>query len=199
MSEITTNAGLVNAALMLLGYDEPISSIGETTKAGQISDIVFETTRNALLRAHPWNFATKYADLAQDAVETALIPDEYLYSTAYTLPTDCLRVRRTSLEALGYVHDYRVVKRFIYCDDTTLKVEYTFKETTVAQYDALFKQLLIYDLAIAMCMPLTQSRTLRADLMQARKELAPEVRTLDAQEGSEVEPVSELSWSAARL
>lgn len=196
MSEITTSVKICNLALGHLGKP-PISAIGEATRGGQLADLHYEATRNALLRSHPWNFAIRRASLLQDAVETAAIPFEYGF--AYTLPTDCLKVIRTSQEALGLAHDYAITKRFLYSDEDEVSIEYVYKSTTVGDYDPLFIQVLALDLAIAMCMVLADSASLLDRLTTTRNSLAPTAQTVDAQEGSARDGSDNCGWLQARL
>lgn len=196
MAEITTAVGICNLALGHLGKP-PISAIGENTRGGQLCALHYEATRNALLRSHPWNFAIKRASLAQDSVASDALPFEYEY--AYTLPADCLRVIRTSIEAEGLEHDYRIEKRFLLSDEAEVSVEYIYKATTVGDYDPLFVQLLALDLALAMCMVLANNAALLQRLEEKRASLAPGAQTADAQEGATRDGYDANNWLFARL
>jgi hypothetical protein len=199
MAEITTAVGICNLALGHLGKP-PITTIGENTRGGQLCDLHYEATRNALLRSHVWNFATKYVSLAEDAVQTAVL--EALageYTRAFTLPSDLLKVVRTSQEAAGYDHDYRITKRWLYTNESVVAIEYVFKNTTVTDYDALFVQVLALDLAIAMCMVLASSASLLDKLTEMRRNALPVAQSVDAQEGSPRDGYASCAWLQARL
>ncbi len=196
MSEITTSVGICNLALGHLGKP-PISAIGEATRGGQLCGLHYEATRNALLRAHPWNFAIKRATLAEDSVASDALPFEYEH--AFTLPSDCLKVVRTSQEADGLEHDYRIEKRYLLTDETDVSIEYVYKCTTVGDYDALFIQLLALDLAIRMCMVLANSNSLLQTLTEMRKDMSPGALTIDAQEGASRDGYDVNNWLNGRL
>ena len=102
MTAVTTDVGICNLALTGHLGTTPISAIGESTKAGQVCDLHYEAARDALLRAHPWNFAIKRVALAQDGTKTTELEAlEYEFDYGYALPADCLKVLRSQLEQLG--------------------------------------------------------------------------------------------------
>jgi len=195
---ITSHVAICNLALLgHLGQD-PITAVGENSRQGELTQIFYDSTRDALLRSHPWNFAVKRSpNLA--AAGDVTIPFEYQY--AYQLPTDpyCLKVIRTSIEAQGCVHDYRVEGRYIFTDTTGFGIEYIARVTAVGEYDPLFVQLLSFDLAILMCMPLADNGSLKADLIEQRNRLASGAMTIDAQEGAPRDPIDNTAWLYSRF
>ena len=60
----TTKINIVNRALGLLGA-EFISSLTEDTKAARFANELFDDTRDALFRQHPWNCCIKRASLSK--------------------------------------------------------------------------------------------------------------------------------------
>ena len=79
---------ICNEAMDLLGA-ATITSLTENSKEARLCNRRFETVRDAVLRAHPWNAAIARADLAQDSATPA-----FGFSFQYTLANDpyCLRV-----------------------------------------------------------------------------------------------------------
>jgi hypothetical protein len=57
-----TAVDIVNQALRNLG-DDPISSLGDTTRRAQIANQFYATVRDATLTEHPWNFAMVRTEL----------------------------------------------------------------------------------------------------------------------------------------
>lgn len=176
-----------------------ISSIGESTKSGALTAIHYEPTRDALLRSHPWNFATRRVALA---VESGYTPShEYAY--AHTLPADCLKVLRTNLEACGHTDNYRIERktgggRILLSDESSVSIEYISNGAAVGEYDALFVQVLALQLACAMCMNMTENASLLQTLQERMRQLQPTAQSVDAQEGSPRDTTA-YTWLNARF
>lgn len=87
---MTTKLQLFNLALIRVGHTELLTDDTDVvSQAGILCNAFYEATRDAVLRDFPWRFAKKRVALVEDA--TITVPDEWAY--AYTLPTDCLKVR----------------------------------------------------------------------------------------------------------
>lgn len=196
MTAVTSDEGICNLALSRLGH-HAISAIGESNVAGQQCAIHYEAARDALLRAHPWNFAIKRAELAQDDADNS----EYAYQ--YALPSVsgsyCLKVLRTWMEAQGLEDDYRIEGRFLMSNETTVEIEYIARVLTVGQYDPLFIQCLALMLAARMCIKLTNNRGLLAEIREELKDIQPTAQSVDAQEGTPREIVDNRGWLFSRL
>lgn len=77
---------LCNTALSLMG-DDVIADF-TTTKKGRAAALAFKFARLSILRAHPWRWATKRADLAVPAGESPPMG----WGRIYTLPADVVRL-----------------------------------------------------------------------------------------------------------
>ena len=88
---MATETTIINAALRRLG-DKPITSRLDGSPAANAVNDLFDDARDALLRAHPWNFAT---------TRVALMPSSttpvYGFDYQYALPADWLRTDRKSV------------------------------------------------------------------------------------------------------
>ena len=73
---------VINAALMKCGL--PLAAALNDTDWGAAER--FDAATEQLLRAHAWNFATRYATLSKQGTP------EHGYTQAYQVPADCLRV-----------------------------------------------------------------------------------------------------------
>ena len=61
-----TEASICKLALTRIGQDpNSLTALADATKEGRLATVHYEPSRDAVLRAHPWNFAIKRADLAQ--------------------------------------------------------------------------------------------------------------------------------------
>jgi hypothetical protein len=79
---------ICNEAMDLLGA-ATITSLTENSKEARLCNRKFELTRDAVLRAHPWNAAIARAELAANSVGPA-----FGFTHQFQLPADpyCLRV-----------------------------------------------------------------------------------------------------------
>jgi len=76
---------ICNLALMHLGTNSTISSLSEQSPEARACARVYDTARDATLRDHNWNFATRYISLA--AIGNA--PQGWQYR--YQYPHDCMK------------------------------------------------------------------------------------------------------------
>lgn len=216
---VTSVLDIYNLAVTRLGHEQ-MSSETENTKAGRLCRLHYPTIRDAVLRAHPWNFAVRRAALAALSVTPA-----FEFDNAFALPTDpyCLKVLRTDYEASGYastavygypgIHgtyttaaEYRIETidvsgtpvRAVLCNEATLSIEYIARITDVSLYDPLFVDALAARLAAELAIPLTDNQTATKTLMDLYAGKMAEARTMDAQEGSPREIVSTDAWIIAR-
>ena len=81
MSAVTSELEIYNLALSRIGQDT-LSSVDESSKAGRLCRLHYALLRDAVLRAHPWNFAMRRVELAQVTFTPA-----FEYDYAYALPT----------------------------------------------------------------------------------------------------------------
>ena len=137
--------------------------------------------RDAVLRAHPWNFAITRATLAQLSTTPA-----YEYAYQYSLPTDpyCLRV--LSMEYQDYVFKIEHLAgtgRVLLSDESTAKILYIAKITDTAQFDSLFVDALTAKLAADLSYPVTNSTSLQLQMHKLYELKLSEARSIDGQEG----------------
>ena len=181
-----------NNALIALGA-ETIMDLTEDSKAARLCNARFESARDAVLRAHPWNCAMARASLAQNSSAPA-----FGYDYSYELPPDCLRV----IEAYGTdeepIDDWQVEGRNLLCNETTVYIKYTKKITDPNLFDSLCREAISARLAAEIAYALTQSRTAEKNMWEVYEGIKlREARAIDAQEGTPVD-VSEDSWITVR-
>lgn len=156
----------------------------------------YAITRDAVLRAHPWNFAVKRATLASDATAP-----EWEYTARFALPSDCLRLLRTYEDTQYDQADYRVEGRYIvnaYGSADTLYIEYVAQITDTAQFTPEFIDVLSARLAAEVSINLTQNKTATESLWSIYQEKLQAARNTDAQEGSP-RGFEATEWLQARL
>lgn len=189
---------ICNMAIIACGSDTIASLTEPGKKAARLCNAMYEPTRDALLRSHPWNFAVKRALLAR-------LPDapasEYDYQ--FSLPDDCLKVQEV------YYDDdcpwpYRIEQsdagaKVLVTNADVVYLEYIAKVTDPNLMDAAFRQALALALAVAICMALTDNAAMRKALAEEAKEAAMYARSVDSHEGSPRDPNDDDLFLRARI
>lgn len=185
MSSVTD---ICNQALSKVG-DELISCLTDSSKQARYCRMLYQPTRDAVLRAHPWNFAIERAELAQLSAVPA-----YEYTYQYKLPTDCLRVLQ--MEDVDMV--FKIEGGKLLADEGTAKIKYIKRVTDSALFDSLFIAALSARLAAEMAVPLADSKTLAETMWELYLNKIGEARGIDAQEGTP-DDVPADTWLNSRL
>lgn len=162
---------IFNQALLLLG-DSTISSFTEGGVKATMASVFYKSSRDAVLRLHPWNFAVKRLQLSPDTATPV-----YGYSNAFTLPPECLR-----LMEIDGVTAWKVEGRKILCDASGISIKYIFRNEDVTQYDSLFADILSAYIAFKISYPLTKSNETKKAMFDTFKALLPLAKNIDAQE-----------------
>jgi hypothetical protein len=172
-----TDIALCSRALLMIGAAS-IASFDEGTAEAEVAANLYPSVRDALLSAHPWNFALRQAWLAR--LVDGPVAD---YGHAYQMPADALRAVSAGIGARGRGIAYRVVGDRVHCDTDEIILTYIARVDEVL-FPASFDQALIGRLAAEFCLPLTES-TSRADfLYRLAEEELRRARLADAQEDS---------------
>lgn len=193
---------LCNAALAKVGA-ALISSLSDSSAEAIVCNQLYSKARDAALRSHPWNFARTWVALAQ--LQTAPIalllkpnsegPGDVVYTTAYSLPGDCLRLFR----AAPYKFNFRLVGRTLYTDSGpqtnvtnsqlvgvqpnqnpltvssigvqgVIGIEYISALADTTLFDPMFVDALVAKLAMEIAFPITGNFQLKNDLASEFKE-----------------------------
>lgn len=174
---MASQTSIANAALTLLGADR-IAAITDATERAAVMAELWDGARDAVLAAHPWNFALRRASLAADAAAPA-----WGYDRQFTLPADpyCLRVLRAEDSTMVW----RVEGRKLLTDEAApFKLLYVARVTEIAEWAPAFCDALAARLAADAAFKLTNSRE-QADLMhKLYTQRLRDARSLDGQEGT---------------
>lgn len=209
----TSDVEICNLALTRIGHQTitSLTASPSTSKAATICALQYPICRDALLRAHPWNFAIARSTLALDSVTP-----NHEFDYRHALPSDCLKVLRTGWEANGFTGTaiygfpgqmgysnltipYRIEGRYLLANESEVKIEYIARVTDVAQFDDLFTDVLAQRIAAEISMAITDNASLTQGLWKLYTEKLAEARTNDAQEGTAREVVDLTPWIAARF
>ena len=180
MSEVS----ICNLALAYLGEDV-IRSLDEANRRAGLCNLMYPIARDALLSRQDWTFARKTVLLQQ-------LSEDYYEGAVFSLPADCL----TPLNILPRPQtriNYKIEGGRVVFPGTEASVplgfdlylQYTFRCTDTTKFSSSFVDVLALDLAVRMCLPLTQdskmAASLRAELRVAQMENGAE----DANRGDE--------------
>ena len=177
---MATEVSICSNALRKLG-DDPITSLTEDTERARLCNAFYESSRDSLLRSHPWNFAITRATLAQLSTTPA-----YGFAYQYALPTDpyCLRVLEMEYQDYIFkIENLATVGRVLLSDESTAKILYIGRITDTALFDSLFVDTLTAHLALKLAYPITNSVTLQAQMQKLYQLKLSEARSVDGQEG----------------
>jgi len=183
---------ICNEALIAIGEDT-IISLSDNNKPARLLTRLYERSRDQLLRAHLWNFATKRKALAQNSVTVS-----FQYTYEYQLPTDFIRL--VDIDAsLDYIEpDYTIEGHAVLCDYDSLKIKYIYQVTDPNIMTADFRTLLSAFLGMKLAIPLTDNRSRYNDARDLYKEELVRVRHVDACEFP-VEKSKQTTWENSRL
>ena len=169
------DVALCARALIKIGA-APITSFNDGTAESEIASALYATTRDALLSAYPWSFASGQIALTQ--LEDAPIAD---YAHAFQLPNDYLRAISAGSGSRGRGLTYRIARGALHTNASAAVLTYIFRPDE-SEFPPFFVQALIAKLASEFTIPVTESTT-RAEthfrLAQAEFERA---RQIDAQQ-----------------
>lgn len=172
----STPADICNYALVKAEDNNRITDLN-TTDSDQAKKctLLFPLVRDAVLRSHPWNCATKRATLSQ-LTDAPL----FEYSYAYSLPSDCLRVHKL----YGTDEAWQVEGRTLITNSSSAQIIYIYKNENVASYDALLVEAIATKLAQNLAAPLGINDKLVRDLLAQYQYILAIAKQCDGQEGT---------------
>ena len=187
---MTSTVDIANIALNNIGASN-ITSLDENSKAARVINQRYESVRDAVFRAHPWNCLINRASLAQETTAPA-----FGYTYQYSLPTNpfCLRVLEFSNGSLSYPQDnitnntggpvFVIEGRKLLTDEGSAQIKYVGRITDPQQYDASLIEALAARLSAEVCYAITGSTSMvqiQTSLYEAK---INEARFNDATEGA---------------
>jgi len=169
---------IVNMALTGIGSAR-ILSLDDDQETARKCKAVYALIRDEVLSTYPWKFASKRQALAELA--TAPV---FGYENAFQIPSDCLRVVETNLDANGY--KWSREGDTIVTDQTPMKIKYIQRITDPTKYSSAFVVALSARLEAELAFPCTTDATLAKNKMDIYfKSKLPLAKSMDAQEGNE--------------
>ncbi len=180
----SSSTQIVNLALTRIGQ-KPITSLNDdTNNAALLARIHYDDTRRAVLRAVPWKFASKDAELA--ALADAPV---YKWARAYPLPAKALWVVSTSMDddGAGGTGDLWDVKGRTIVTDASSPIKITYVEDVedVSLFDPLFIDVFAERLAAELVYGITKQAAARERHLKVYQAKIEDAAAVDGQQGSQ--------------
>lgn len=191
----TDNVEICNSALTIVGTRK-ILAMSDPSPEGRECNANYNICRKAVLRDHPWNFATLRVVLS---TPDATAP-EFGFGYRFPLPDDFLRVHTlfdTSGNRFGD-DDYTLESGFILTDEATIWLKYVTDVTDTTLFDPLFDVALAANLAAKIVFKLTASAQNRMDCQKAYVDALTKAKYTDSVEDPSPK-LDDDEWLRARM
>jgi hypothetical protein len=187
---MTSTVDIANYALNSLGANN-ISSFDENSKPARLINQRYDSVRDSVFRAHPWNCLIRRAELAQETDAPA-----FGYTYQYALPTNpyCLRVLEFTNGTLSYPQDnmksntggpvFIVEGRKLLSDEGVVKIKYVARITDPQEYDANLIDVLAASLAFEISYAITGSNSVKQMMAAEYSDKLKQARFVDGTEGA---------------
>lgn len=165
-----TKVSVSNEALNLIGAQSILSFDEQTQNARRCAEL-YDSTRQALLRMHPWSCAKKRAQLAPVSIHPC-----FGYAHAFALPRDFIR-----LESAGGT-EFEIENRHILANSNLVNLIYVFDNDNEDTWDSLFREAMVYYLASKLAKATTGSNAEADSLWQKLQVTLKQARAINGQE-----------------
>lgn len=158
---------ICNIALAGLGVADQIVSLTQDSTNARVCNLLFSHVRDTELRAHPWNFAIKRAQLA---ATTAPI---FGRTSSFPLPSDFLRLLpKDPLDNLATL-DWQIESQdgalvIVTDEETLLEIRYIAQITDPNLFDSSFEEVIVAAMRIALCEKVTGGSNTKMQVQEAR-------------------------------
>ena len=166
----TTSISICNEALSMIGV-KSIISFDENTENARRCASIYDSTRKALLRLHPWSFAKKRVQLAPVTTYPA-----FGYSNAFPLPKDFIRLYDSNQQ------DYEMEGRHILANTNLINLVYVADQDNEELWDSLFAECMALYLVHKLAKPITGSQAESDSAWQKLQNTLKQARAINGQE-----------------
>lgn len=178
---------ICNMALAKVGSESFITSLNDDTKAARHLSIFYEPIRDSLIRSHLWRFARKQYQLASLVTEPLFNGGYY-----FQMPTDCIRVVVPDDEYFYSYGRWSVEGDKILADTNVLNIVGLQRVEDPNLFDPIFSEALATRIAHELCIPLTNSESLKDALKADSRELILRAAHVGATEQDSSKFISEV-------
>lgn len=172
---MTTAVSICSQALLMLG-DKPIASFDDNTDRALVASNLYPVVRNYLLRAHPWNCATKRIVLSPDT--TAPV---FGYAYRFRQPDDWIRTLQVGQYDAQMI-DYRHESGWFLCDESAFYLRYIWRNEDESTWDALLIHAAVQTMRQVFAYPITSSTSLEELVITVARNVLKEARAVDGQD-----------------
>ena len=169
------DVALCSRALIRIGA-VPITSFNDGTAESEIAGALFASTRDALLSAYRWSFASGQLALTQLASDP--VAD---YNFAFGLPNDFLRAVSAGTGTKGRGLNYRIARGALHTNASAVVLTYIFRPDE-AEFPPYFDQALIARLSAEFTIPVTESTSRAEAHFRIADQEYERARQIDAQQ-----------------
>ena len=166
----STNVSICNEALSLIGAKSILSFDDNNENARRCASI-YDTTRRALLRMHPWSFAKKRTQLAPVSTHPT-----FGYHNSFPLPYDFVRVISAGVE------NYEIEGRHILANTDLINLQYVSDQDNEELWDSLFAECMVLYLVHKLAKPITGSQAESDSAWQKLNNMLKQARAINGQE-----------------
>ena len=186
-----TRLDICSRALVQLG-EAAITSFTQNNAGSRTAALLYDATVEAMFGAHRWKFATRTSQLSRVAAE----PDNG-WDAAYTLPTDCVVVRRVEVEDEPI--EFELYENSLRCDaveaDEVFLI-YTAK-VLIPYWPPYFTELVEKELVARFAFPITGQETVAQAARSVANAQMRAARLIDSQSQT-TRPIRQTRFLAAR-
>lgn len=166
----TTKVNICNEALNMIGA-KSIQSFDENTDNARRCASIYDSSRKALLRMHPWSFAKKRVQLSPVTTYPS-----FGYRYAFPLPHDFVRIIDTGAE------EYEIEGRHILSNVNLINLVYVFDNDNEQIWDSLFSECMALYLVNKLAKSITGSQTEADSAWQKLQNMLKQARAINGQE-----------------
>lgn len=193
-----SSTSICNMALARIGSTRINDIDTDQSVAAQQCRLHYEQTRDSLLRSHWWRFASARVILVEDPTEPS-----FEWDHQFILPNDFLRLKSIyedyDTSGSDTRHSFAIEGKRLLANESAIQIRYVKRVEDVSQFDPLFVEVLVLELAVKLVMALSQDEQLRQSLSTELLEMIMRVRTIDAQETQTTGRNDLSTWYDARL
>jgi hypothetical protein len=187
---MTSSVSICSNALLRLG-DSPISSFTDPSKRATACANLYPEMRDAVLRSHPWNCATKRVVLAPVAEAPAF---DYVYQ--FQLPDDWLRT--IQIGELGCPLKYTIEGQRILANLDALKLVYIYRNTIEQSWDSTLVDVVTAAMTAVLAYPVTQSASMQQAMQGQFIQTLKQAKAINGQDDDE-ETLGDFPLLAGRM
>jgi len=169
-----SDVSICNLALTMLSTGR-ISSLTEDSENARRCNAIYESTRDALLAEHNWNFARAERTASASTNEVVLLDN---WTEVHQIPNDCLRIIRVEND-----YPFSVYEDKIFSNVETLRIEYIKKITDPQKFSFGFVEALAAKIAAILAYGITRNASFASGIVQYAEDRLKIAKWNDAQEG----------------